>query len=216
MGKKKGSSTFVSALGTLMGIVIALIAAIKRRGGSEADLYRLATPDGEGLIEDLADLIVRSGCGDAQRVFVVRVNYDHSVEYAIRMGRYGQKCLCGASERCPSQETGTRDIAIKLFDFLLNDDLHIGDIVAELDAHGFRPATLKELLAFGERYPVLLREIPVIALGSVFDDPRGGLCYPFISMVNSVRSLDLCFLSDVFPAGGIEMRHHALFAGVRK
>ena len=61
MSKKKDVSILVSALGVLMGIITALVAAVKKKGGSDQDFYRLVTPEGENLIEKIADMIVRAG-----------------------------------------------------------------------------------------------------------------------------------------------------------
>lgn len=61
MSKKKDVSMLVSALGVLMGIITALVAAVKKKGGSDDDFYRLATPEGENLIEKIADMIVQAG-----------------------------------------------------------------------------------------------------------------------------------------------------------
>ncbi|MEK7149603.1 MAG: hypothetical protein AAB757_01345 [Patescibacteria group bacterium] len=61
MSKKKDVSMLVSALGVLMGIITALFAAIKKKGGLDEDFYRLATPEGENLIEKIADIIVQTG-----------------------------------------------------------------------------------------------------------------------------------------------------------
>ncbi len=58
---KKNVSVLVSALGVLMGITTALVAAVKKRGGTDEDFYRLATPEGENLIEKIAEIIVQGG-----------------------------------------------------------------------------------------------------------------------------------------------------------
>lgn len=61
MSKKKDVSVLVSALGVLMGIITALVAAVKKKGGTDEDFYRLATPEGENLIEKIAEMIVQAG-----------------------------------------------------------------------------------------------------------------------------------------------------------
>ncbi|MBI4993502.1 hypothetical protein HZC33_00880 [Candidatus Wolfebacteria bacterium] len=58
---KKDVSKLISAMGVLMTIITALVAAVKRKGGMDEDIYRLATPEGEGLIEKIAELIAQVG-----------------------------------------------------------------------------------------------------------------------------------------------------------
>lgn len=70
MSKKKDASMLVSALGVLMGIITALVAAVKKKGGSDEDFYRLVTPEGENLIEKIADMIVQAGRKE-KRVFPI-------------------------------------------------------------------------------------------------------------------------------------------------
>ena len=70
-------------------------------------------------------------------------------------------------------------------------------------ARGFRPATFKELLAFGEAYPEVVRTLPVIALGSPADvevteflqDPRPDWTFPLTQIVQKVETV-YPFLGD--------------------
>ena len=67
---------------------------------------------------------------------------------------------------------GERDI--ESFVVHLHHPASTNNIVNELERHDLRPATLPELLAFGAQHPDPQREFPVLALGSIWDDPRSG------------------------------------------
>ncbi|MFH1047832.1 MAG: hypothetical protein V1738_06025 [Patescibacteria group bacterium] len=56
---------------------------------------------------------------------------------------------------------------------------------------GLRPVTLWELLAFGERYPDVQRQFPVIALGSSWIDSYGGRVVPLLFGCSGGRGLGL-------------------------
>lgn len=56
---------------------------------------------------------------------------------------------------------------------------------------GKRPATLRELLAFGEANPELQREFPIIALGSVWVYRRGDRRVVCLGRYGSERRLRL-------------------------
>jgi hypothetical protein len=62
-------------------------------------------------------------------------------------------------------------------------------------AAGFRPATFKELLAFGQAYPEVQRTLPAIALGSSADLLvtiqcfRGGSMMPFTETVQKMETV---------------------------
>lgn len=68
-------------------------------------------------------------------------------------------------ENFPSKEEGNKDVEFGLFHF--NRDISSEDAIAGMKAEGYRPATIKELLSFGEKNPKLQLEYPIVGLGSV-------------------------------------------------
>jgi len=62
---------------------------------------------------------------------------------------------------------------------------------AELDKRGFKPAALPELLALAVAQPELQRQFYIVALGSVWRGPDGGLDAPFLRERGGGRSLGL-------------------------
>ncbi|HEY4476338.1 MAG TPA: hypothetical protein VI954_02465, partial [Candidatus Paceibacterota bacterium] len=84
------------------------------------------------------------------------------------------------------------------------------EALRELDKVGMRPAELHELLAFGEKYPDVQREFPIVALGSVWDDQIGYRCFvPYLHGNGLGRRLFLNWVEG-------DWREFYRFAAVRK
>jgi hypothetical protein len=70
-------------------------------------------------------------------------------------------------------------------------DIESDDVVKELDQMGLKAAILQELCAFGEKYPDIQREFPIVALGSVCVDPDGVRHVPDLDYWGARRLLGL-------------------------
>lgn len=95
--------------------------------------------------------------------YTVQVDYSQSVEDLLKAGRYNWVHYLVSSSNFPSTETGEGSLSAVLVPFSPQADL------AKFLANpppGTRPATLKELLAFGEAYQDVQRKLPVLALGT--------------------------------------------------
>ena len=100
--------------------------------------------------------------------YIVTVNYDQSLADMITAGKYDYWMIGDINEMSfPIQKkgTGTSETVITLFHF--NKWMSTDAVLAELDKHGFRAATLPELLALGAYQPELQRQYLIVALGSV-------------------------------------------------
>jgi hypothetical protein len=64
---------------------------------------------------------------------------------------------------------GTATLSAKLVAF--DTSMSVDDFTKAQAAAGFRQATLKELLAFGEAFPGVQKDVPIIALGSTATEP---------------------------------------------
>jgi hypothetical protein len=96
--------------------------------------------------------------------YPLQVDYSRSVESSLRAGRYAWVSDRITSANFPSGETGRETVTAVLVPFSPQASL---EYVFHREAEtGLRPATLKELLAFGEAYPEVQKSKPVIALGS--------------------------------------------------
>jgi hypothetical protein len=92
------------------------------------------------------------------------VDYSRSVEDSLGAGRYDWVSHRVSSVNFPSSENGRGMISAVLIPFSPLASLDY--VLNRQAAAGLRPATLKELLAFGEAYPEVQKRFPVIALGS--------------------------------------------------
>lgn len=61
MSRKKNPSVIMTAAGFISGLFITLQKRVAQKGGSDADLYRLGTPEGEATLNLIAELIVKAG-----------------------------------------------------------------------------------------------------------------------------------------------------------
>ncbi len=121
--------------------------------------------------------------------YSMSVDYDRPVKDGIKAGKYDWKNDDITAEHFPSQETGTKDATVELFHY--GKDISTDEVIADMDKHGYRPATLKEILALGEKHPDLQREFPIIGLGSVWRSPPGGRYCPYLFRDGSGRRLSL-------------------------
>ena len=96
------------------------------------------------------------------------VNYDLPLEQAIAECNFGSKIQKITTENFPNQlhERGQHVMSVTLFHF--NGILSWNKVVKEMDVRGFRPATLRELLAYARENPNQQRKHSIIGLGSIF------------------------------------------------
>jgi hypothetical protein len=64
---KEEKSAIVSAAGMMSAIWLTLQSAVRDRGGSDEDIYRLNTPDGRATIAKLADIIAAKSDGQSAK-----------------------------------------------------------------------------------------------------------------------------------------------------
>ena len=120
------------------------------------------------------------------------MDYGRSVEDGIKAGRYDYTNPHITSINFKTEKTerkGKADLVIELVRF--NRMISTDDALRELDGRGYRPAELRELLAFGEKYPDVQRKFPIVALGSVWRLRFGNRFVPSLSWFGSKRDLRL-------------------------
>ncbi len=205
MSSKKDRSAIVSGAGLLTSIFTNLVKEVKERGGDDEDIHRLTTPEGSSLLGKIADLIVRAGQG--MESFSVLVRYNQSLAEIIKMGKYGWENSNVTAENFPLQGEGEKEVEVMLFHF--GREIKSEAAINEMDKAGYRPATIKELLALGYSYPELQKQFPVVALGSVCRDSDGHLQVPCLDWHGAGRLLDL----DLF---GLNWGDKHRFAAVLK
>lgn len=194
----KNKSAIVSALGVLTSIITALVSAVRKHGGTDADIYRLATPEGESLLEKIAKLIVQASKPIeklAENCYRIVVDYGQTLQQMIANGKYDcTNSDINASNFPPTQRNGQQNVVIELVHFgwvIESSDA----VLEEFEVRDLRVATLPELLAFGATYPEKQREFPVVALGSV-RRISGGRDVPCLGEWSAERELSLCWDDD--------------------
>lgn len=190
---KKDTSAIVSALGVLMSIITALVSAVRKQGGTDADIYRLATPEGESLIEKIAALIVQEVGKPieqlAKNCYKVLLDYGQTLQQMIANGKYNYANSNITSGNFPMTGNGKQEVIVELVHY--GRDMATDDVLKDLESKGMRPAILPELLAFGATNPEKQREFPIIALGSVWHDRGGDRSVPYLGRDGSRRELNL-------------------------
>lgn len=98
--------------------------------------------------------------------YPITVNYGLSLKEMIAVGRYDREDKDITALHFPMKGEGTKEVVTELVHF--NRHMESEDVLREFDERSLRPATIKELLAFGAKYPELQRQFPIVALGSIW------------------------------------------------
>jgi hypothetical protein len=126
--------------------------------------------------------------------YPLSVDYERSVEDAVKLGRYDWANPDITSKNFPTKRTGTAEIVVELIHF--NRVVSTDEALRKLGRMGYRPADLHELLAFGEKYPEVQREFPVVALASVWHYRLSFRYVPYLSRYSSKRNLYLNWIKN--------------------
>jgi hypothetical protein len=130
------------------------------------------------------------------------VDYSRSIEDSISAGMYAWASHQVTSVSFSGSASGREKISAVLIPF--SPQASLGYILHRQADVGLRPATLKELLAFGEAYPEVQRKLPVMALGSSADllvttfhrgSSQGSMMNMFTEIVRKIERV-YPFLSD--------------------
>jgi ABC-type uncharacterized transport system YnjBCD substrate-binding protein len=132
-----------------------LNALVKKVGGREKVLQ---------ILSDVVEVVMKA-VSFLTSTTKQTVNYNRSITDSLTAGKYDWKNENITDANFPSKEEGEREVEFGLFHF--NKTTKSDDNVAQMKKEGFRPATMKELLVFGEKNPEEQRKYPIIALGSV-------------------------------------------------
>lgn len=186
-------SSVVSGMGVALSLIQSLVASVKKVGGTDEDIHRLSTQDANGVWDKIATLVVEAG-KKAKEVFTFVVDYGRSLADAVKAGRYDYANDDITDEHFPAEEweKGKKEQSFKLYHF--GKEMESDDVVVQMDNDGFRPATVRELLAFGEKNPELQRQFPIIALKQFWVNRYGfrGVVYLGRSGARRLLSLSWC------------------------
>jgi hypothetical protein len=188
-----GSERTTEMAKDMYAILQSLLERVKKRGYSDDDILRVATAQGDSLLDKFADVMAEAA-RKPRDVFPVAVNYDLSVEEAIQGGDYQAVHADITGKNFPSTRRGQTELEIVLVRF--DRRMASEDVVRELDEEGLRPAELPEFLAFGAKYPDVQRKFSVAGLGSVWRDRKGYRSVPCLYEASEGRYLDLHWWDD--------------------
>ena len=116
------------------------------------------------------------------------VNYDRSIEDSLIAGKYDNKHDNITGKNFPSSKKGKKKVDFRMFYF--NKGMLSENVISKMKKVGYHPATMNELLAFGEKNPKLQRKFSIAALGSVAEI-NGLLCVGFLDGSDSKRDVDM-------------------------
>ena len=99
------------------------------------------------------------------------VDYDRDLDDAIEAGHYDEINPKIHKTKFPKNEAekGKRELSFKVFSLRESAFSESGEAIEKMAEQGYRPATHKELLAFGEVNPEFILDYPVNALGTTVD-----------------------------------------------
>ena len=161
----------------LGGVVRTLVLTPMKYLGAILDLLgKLQGRDGERWYQDLTKFL-RGEMVSKTISFLTAtskqvVNYDRSIADSLKAGKYDRPNIDITDANFPSTETGERKVEFGVFHF--NKDTESDANIAQMEEEGFRPATMKETLAYGEKNPEEQRKYSIIGLGG--NRPVACLC----------------------------------------
>ena len=199
-----------SGMGRALALVQALCRKVRQHGGTEDDVRRLLGEEREGLLDQLAKLIVgdQKAAGTATPlIFELSINCDQPLADMIAAGHYDSVNTDITAEHFPITGQGQLPIEVELHHF--NCRMPSEQALQELDQAGYRPGVIEELLALGTKNPELQRQFPIIALASRWRYSRGHRDVPSLHGWYGRRELDLLWFGD-------DWYEHCRFLAVRK
>lgn len=126
--------------------------------------------------------------------YPVEIDYNDTFEQRLGAGRYDWKNPHIKEKNFPVKSKGKVNRVLELVHF--GKFMSTEAVLAAIDAQGYRPATIEELLAFGAKYPELQREFPIVELGSVWRDWDDDLSVAYLVRDGSRRNLGLGRVED--------------------
>lgn len=101
---------------------------------------------------------------DSPTIYSITVNYGRTLAEMVEAGYYDYANPDITAEHFPIEGRGKVELECELVHH--DRTASTEEVEPEIERLGLRPATIEELLAFGETYPDVQREFPVVELGS--------------------------------------------------
>lgn len=172
---KKDVPAIVSAMGVLMSLLDGLVKAVKAVGGTMEDLYRLATPEGQGLLAEIGQLIARVG----KIIFIDRTQPFDPVQFL------GKDWSIEEQDECSLALTQLNFAKVHLVNMLREGETGINgeEWLERLKEAGHIRLDAKIFQTFRENQvfiPEHWKGKPVYFFGTVLRDPGGYRCVLYL------------------------------------
>jgi hypothetical protein len=148
-------------------IVKVLVNAVLDMGGNDEDILRILKD--KKLADEIAkQIMAERGITIPDGCEVLSVDYALKLIDAITAAAFDWKNDDIVEKNFPNQahETGEKNLQVKLYYY--DKDMSSEDVVSAMDKDGFRPATLRELLAYAAKNSDEQRKPAIAGLGSVW------------------------------------------------
>lgn len=115
-------------------------------------------------------LVQLVSAAEKKGVVSISVDYNRSLKDSIKAGAYDWVSESITEDNFPLSKgkQGKKEITFKFFHF--DREIESKEVIKKMEEERYRPATLQELLAFGEAKPQSGKQFPIIALDSVWVD----------------------------------------------
>ena len=211
---RKNVSAIVSDAGWIGGFVHLLVREMHRQGWTDEQIHTLVseTAPEEQMIQRIVALLM-SECKLAGDTYSIAVDYTRTLAAMIAAGEYDYINLDVTKAHFSIQRPSANKVASdggpyrKSVNQNKNTEVvlvHLTRVASEdealfhMDKLGLRPARIEELLAFGEKYPDLQRQFPIVALGSRWRGSGGRWCVVCLRRCGSGRGLRLYWFHHGF------------------
>lgn len=187
-------SELLKNFGKMFEVVKTLVNAVLDMGGNDEDILRILK-DKKLAAEIAKQIMAERGITIPDGCEVLSVDYALKLIDAITAATFDWKNDDIVEKNFPNQahETGEQNLQVKLYHF--GKDMSSEDVVSAMDKDGFRPATLRELLAYAVKNPDEQRKYPIVGLGSIWSRGDDRLV-PCLRLHGSGRELSLGWWSD--------------------
>lgn len=162
MAKRHDVHPFKKTAGIQQMFWATFITVADQLGVSDKDLEILGVP-GAPVVRKMVEVFVKNKNTVWQGLRAL-VDYGLTLEEMITTGRYDWWSHDITAERFQVGGKGQQEVWIELLHYGKN--MSSDAVLADMDARGYRPAKIEELLALGAQHPDEQRKYPIPGLGS--------------------------------------------------
>ena len=210
----KNSSLIISGMGVGMSILTSLVEKARRRGLSDDDFHNLATPEGEPILDQFVEVMVRAKNTVARlvtqiiAVFTIKCEGSLKTSELVKAGKYDWSNNLITDELFPLQSHAPVARKIEFIEFCDHDPTS-EEMISELTRFGLKRPTAEDALQFGIDQPEEQRKRSIVFLHEPVLDPRGSRRVLVLVGSAGERDLGLGWFS-------CRWDRRCVFAGVRE